>query len=75
MAAPGPQEPDNGPAVAGFVLALVAAVLLVLSVLLLAFVSLILADHRASIQSRRGKRKVEAGETTQAPAASRRPAS
>ena len=58
----GPQEPDNGPAVAGFVLAVVAAVLLLFSVLLLAFVSVILAAF-GLVYSRRGKRKVESGET------------
>ena len=60
---PGPQEPDNGPAVAGFVFALIGAVLLLLSVLLLAFVSLILAVI-GLVYSRRGKRKVQAGETS-----------
>jgi len=58
----GTAEPDNGPAVAGFVLALVAAGLLVLSVGLLAFISLILAIL-GLVHSRRGKRKIEAGET------------
>ena len=59
---PGPQEPDNGPAVAGFVLGLIGAGLLVLSVGLLAFVSLVLAIL-GLVYARRGKRKVESGET------------
>jgi hypothetical protein len=59
---PGPPEPDNGPAVAGFVLSLVGAGLLVISFGLLAFVSLILAIF-GIVYARRGKRKVEAGET------------
>jgi hypothetical protein len=58
----GPQEPDNGPATAGFILALVGAGLLVISVGLLAFVSLVLAIL-GIVYSRRGKRKIEAGET------------
>ena len=57
-----PAEPDNGPAVAGFVMAVIAAGLLVISFLLLAFVSLVLAIF-GLVYSRRGKRKVEAGET------------
>jgi hypothetical protein len=59
---PGPQEPDNGPAVAGFVLALIGAGILLISVLLLAFVSLVLAIL-GIVYSRRGKRKIEAHET------------
>ena len=58
----GPGEPDNGPAVAGFVLALVGAGLLVISIGLLAFVSLVLAIL-GIVYARRGKRKIEAGET------------
>jgi hypothetical protein len=61
--APAVREPDNGPAVAGFVLALVGAGLLVLSVGLLAVVSLVLAIL-GLVYARRGKRKVESGETT-----------
>jgi ABC-type Fe3+ transport system permease subunit len=48
--------------VAGFVLAMVGAGLMVLSVLLLSFVCVVLAVL-AIVYSRRGKRKVEAGET------------
>jgi hypothetical protein len=59
---PGPQEPDNGPAVAGFVLSMIAAGLMVLSLLLLSFVCVVLAIL-GIVYSRRGKRKVEAGET------------
>jgi hypothetical protein len=59
---PGPAEPDNGPAVAGFVLGVVGAGVLVLSVGLLAFVSLVLAIL-GIVYARRGKRKVESGAT------------
>jgi hypothetical protein len=55
--------PDNQPAVTGFVLAVVAAGLLVVSVGLLAFISLALAIA-AVIYARRGRAKVESGETT-----------
>jgi hypothetical protein len=60
---PRPHEPDNGPAVAGFVLAMVAVGLLVISGLLLAFVAVVCAIF-AVVYSRRGKRRIESGETT-----------
>jgi hypothetical protein len=56
-------EPDNGPAVAGFVLSLVSGALLFLSVGLSSLISLGCAIF-GTVYSRRGKRKVEAGETT-----------
>jgi hypothetical protein len=60
---PGAPEPDNGPAVTGFIMAVVGAGLLVLSVGLLAIVSLVLGILGV-VYSRRGKRKIESGETT-----------
>jgi hypothetical protein len=60
---PRPAEPDNGQAVAGFVLALVSGGLLFVSVGLSSLVSLGCAIL-AIVYSRRGKRRVEAGETT-----------
>jgi hypothetical protein len=59
---PQPPEPDNGPAVAGFVLSLVSGGLLLFSAGLSSIVSLGCAIA-AIIYSRRGKRKVDAGET------------
>jgi hypothetical protein len=58
-----PAEPDNGPAVAGFVLALVAGGLLLLSGGLSSILSLGLAVA-GIVYARRGKRKIETGETT-----------
>jgi hypothetical protein len=61
--APAAREPDNGPAVAGFVLSLVAAGLLLFSAGLSTIVSIGCAVA-GMIYSRKGKQKVEAGETT-----------
>jgi len=60
--APGPPVPDNGPAVAGFVLSLVSGALLLLSAGLSSVVSLGCAVA-GMIYSRKGKQKVDAGET------------
>jgi hypothetical protein len=60
---PAAREPDNGPAVAGFVLSLVAGGLLVISAGLSSIVSVGCAVA-GMIYSRKGKRKIEAGETT-----------
>jgi MFS family permease len=57
------REPDNGPAVAGFVLSLVAAGLLLFSVGLSTFVSIACAIA-GIVLSRKGRRKVDAGETS-----------
>jgi hypothetical protein len=57
-----PAEPDNGPAVAGFVLALVAGGLLLFSGGLSSIVSIGLAVA-GIVYARKGKRKLEAGET------------
>ena len=59
---PQPQVPDNGAAVAGFVLSLVAAGLLVLSAGLSSIVSVICAAL-GIFYSRRGRARVDAGET------------
>jgi hypothetical protein len=59
---PAAREPDNGPAVAGFVLSLVGGGLLLLSAGLSTVVSLGCAIA-GIIYSRKGKRKVDAGET------------
>jgi hypothetical protein len=59
----GPPAPDNGPAVAGFVLALVSGGLLLISAGLSSIVSLGCAVA-GMIYSRKGKRRVETGETT-----------
>jgi hypothetical protein len=59
---PRPAEPDNGPAVAGFVLSLVAGGLLLFSVGLSSIVSVVCAAF-GIVYSRRGRRKVDAGET------------
>jgi hypothetical protein len=60
---PQPPQPDNGPAVAGFVLSLVSGGLLIVSFGLSTIVSLGCAIF-GLVYSRKGKRKVEAGETT-----------
>jgi hypothetical protein len=60
---PGAREPDNGPAVAGFVLSLVAGGLLIFSLGLSSIVSLGCAVA-GLIYSRKGRQKVDAGETT-----------
>jgi hypothetical protein len=57
------REPDNGPAVAGFVLSLVAGGLLLFSVGISSIVSLGCAIA-GMIYSRKGKQKVDAGETS-----------
>ena len=57
-----PREPDNGPAVAGFVLSLVAGGLLLFSGGLSSIVSVGCAIA-GIIYSRKGKQKVDAGET------------
>jgi hypothetical protein len=59
---PAAREPDNGPAVAGFVLALVGGCLLLFSAGLSTVVSLG-CSIAGIIYSRKGKRKVDAGET------------
>jgi hypothetical protein len=59
---PQQQVPDNGPAVAGFVLSVVAGSLLVLSGGLSTIVSLVCAIL-GIVYSRKGKRMVAAGET------------
>ena len=61
--APAATQPDNGPAVAGFVLSLVSGGLLVVTLGLSSIVSLACAIL-GLVYSRRGKRKVESGETT-----------
>jgi hypothetical protein len=60
---PAARQPDNGPAVAGFVLSLVAGGLLVITAGLSSIVSVGCAVA-GMIYSRKGKRKIEAGETT-----------
>ena len=59
---PGPRVPDNGSAVAGFVLSLVAAGLLLISVGLSSIVSVVCAGL-GIFYSRKGKQRVERGET------------
>ena len=61
--APQPVQPDNGPAVAGFVLSLVAGALLFLSAGLSSLVSVGCAIA-GIVYSRKGKKKVASGETT-----------
>jgi hypothetical protein len=61
--APAAREPDNGPAIAGFVLSLVAGGLLVFSAGLSSVISVGCAVA-GLVYSRKGKRKVAAGETT-----------
>jgi hypothetical protein len=60
---PQPAETDNGPAVTGFVLSLVAGGLLLVSGGISSIVSVGLSIF-GIVQSRRGKRRVQAGETT-----------
>jgi hypothetical protein len=60
---PAQPQPDNGPAVAGFVLSIVSVSLLVLSAGLSSLISLGCAIF-GIVYARKGKRKVEAGETT-----------
>lgn len=59
---PPPQVPDNGPAVAGFVLSVVAAALLLLSAGLSSVVSVVCAGL-GIFYSLRGRRRVDRGET------------
>jgi hypothetical protein len=61
--APQAVEPDNGPAVTGFVLSLVAGGLLIVSGGISTILSLGLSIA-GIVQSNRGKRKVRSGETT-----------
>jgi hypothetical protein len=61
--APAAREPDNGPAVAGFVLSLVAGGLLLFSAGLSTIVSIGCAVA-GLIYSRKGRQKVDAGETS-----------
>jgi hypothetical protein len=60
--APAAREPDNGPAVAGFVLSLVAGCLLLLTGGLSSIFSIGCAIV-GLVYSRKGKRKVQSGET------------
>jgi 4-hydroxybenzoate polyprenyltransferase len=60
---PAQPQPDNGPAVAGFVLSIVSVSLLVLSAGLSSLISLGCAIL-GIVYARKGKRKVESGETT-----------
>ena len=60
---PAQPQPDNGPAVAGFVLSIVSVSLLFLSAGLSTVVSLGCAIL-GIVYSRKGKKKVESGETT-----------
>jgi hypothetical protein len=60
--APRPAEPDNGPAVAGFILSIVAGGLLLVTAGLSSIISIGCAIF-GILQSRQGKRKVAAGET------------
>jgi hypothetical protein len=60
---PAPPQVDNGPAVAGFVLSIVSGGLLVISLGLSSIVSLACAIL-GLVYSRKGKRKVESGETS-----------
>jgi hypothetical protein len=59
---PQPREPDNGPAVAGFVTSIVAAALMLVSVGLFAFISVFCAAFGV-FYSRKGKRLVDEGKT------------
>ena len=59
---PGPRVPDNGDAVAGFVLSLVAGGLLVITLGLSSVISLV-GSIVGIVYSRKGKNKVEQGET------------
>jgi hypothetical protein len=58
-----PVQPDNGPAVTGFVLSCVAGGLLIVTGGISSIVSLTCAVF-GIVQSRRGKRRVQSGETT-----------
>jgi hypothetical protein len=60
---PAAREPDNGPAIAGFVLSLVSGGLLIFSLGLSSIVSVACAAA-GLIYSRKGKQKVDAGETS-----------
>ena len=60
---PAAREPDNGPAIAGFVLSLVSGGLLIFSLGLSSIVSLACAVA-GLIYSRKGKQRVDAGETS-----------
>jgi hypothetical protein len=55
--------PDNGPAVAGFVLSLVGGGLLIVTGGLSSIVSIVCSTF-GIVQSRKGKKRVESGETT-----------
>jgi hypothetical protein len=59
---PAPPVPDNGSAVAGFILSMVAGGLLVFSAGMSSIVSIVCAVL-GIVYSRRGKRRVDAGET------------
>ena len=61
-APPVPPQPDNGPAVAGFVLSMVSGGLWLFSAGLSSIVSIVCAGL-GIMYARRGKQKVEAGET------------
>jgi hypothetical protein len=61
--APQPVQPDNGPAVTGFVLSLVGGGLLIVTGGISSIVSVICSVF-GIVQSRKGKKKVESGETT-----------
>lgn len=60
--APAPSEPDNGPAVAGFVLSMVGGGLLLFSFGMSSIVSVVCAALGIGY-SRKGRRRVDAGET------------
>jgi hypothetical protein len=62
-AGPRPAQPDNGPAVAGFVLSIVSVALLVVSAGLSSVISVGSAIF-GIVYSRKGKQKVQAGETS-----------
>jgi hypothetical protein len=61
--APQPAQPDNGPAVAGFVLSIVSVGLLFLSAGLSSLIS-VGCSIFGIVYSRKGKKKVQNGETT-----------
>jgi hypothetical protein len=58
-----PPQPDNGPAVAGFVVSIVSVALLFLSAGLSSVIS-VACSIFGIVYSRKGKKKVEKGETT-----------
>ena len=60
---PAQPQPDNGPAVAGFVVSIVSASLLILSGGLSSVISLV-GSIFGIVYSRKGKKKVDNGETT-----------